>query len=241
MSPLRALTPRNHGSAAWAFLTTLGGGLVDGDRIEAKVAVEARAFALLGTQSSTKVYRSPHGCFHGLDVRVGQDAAVAMVPDPVVCFAGACYTQRINVSLAPGASLLLLDGYTSGRAGRGERWAFARLDSRSTVRRFGAGDIVDSTLLDPAHGAIAERMGRFGAVLTLLAVGPRFRPVAQAMLVARSAPSFECPAVASASPLGDGAVLRVAADRFETASCLLRPSFEALADILGDDPFARKW
>ena len=38
-SPLRLLTPRNHGSAAWAYTSTLGGGLVDGDRLELDLSV----------------------------------------------------------------------------------------------------------------------------------------------------------------------------------------------------------
>ena len=31
-SPLRVLMPNNHGHAAWVFLVSLGGGLVDGDQ-----------------------------------------------------------------------------------------------------------------------------------------------------------------------------------------------------------------
>jgi hypothetical protein len=44
------------------------------------------------------------------------------------------------------------------------------------------------------------------------------------------------------SPLGgDACILRVAAERFESASRALRSSFASLASVLGDDPFARKW
>src|SRR5687768_3060300 len=32
-SPLRLLTPRNHGHAAWVYTSSLGGGLVDGDHL----------------------------------------------------------------------------------------------------------------------------------------------------------------------------------------------------------------
>ena len=47
-SPLRLLAPRNHGDAAWVFLSNLGGGLVDGDRVQVKVDVGPGASALLG-------------------------------------------------------------------------------------------------------------------------------------------------------------------------------------------------
>jgi urease accessory protein len=247
-SPLRLLTPRNHGDASWVFSTTLGGGLVDGDRIDLRVDMEAGTAALLATQASTKVYRSPSaaerpptrpsGCVQHLDVRVGEGARLAIVPDPVVCFAGARYSQRVDVVLAEGASLVLLDAYSCGRAGRGERWHFDRLETRSTIARAGRPALADATLLDRAHGPIAERMAGFGAMATLLAVGPGFAPVRDAMLETRSAEG----ALAAASPVGDdAAVVRVAADRFESASRVLRSSFDALARVLGDDPFARKW
>lgn len=239
-SPLRFLQPRNHGDGAWVFSTTFGGGMVDGDRVDVELTAAAGALAFLGTQSATKVYRSPAGCVHRLGARVEEGAALAVVPDPVVCFAGARYAQRVAIDLAPDASLVLLDGYTCGRAARGERWDFDVLESRSTVvRAGGARTLADATLLDRAHGSIADRMGRFGAMGTLIAVGPRFAPVREAMLATHGRGAA---AVAAASAIDDDAVvLRVAADRFESASRVLRPSFAALARVLGDDPFARKW
>jgi urease accessory protein len=263
-SPLRILTPRNHGDAAWVFLASLGGGLVDGDRLDVQVDVAAGAAALVGTQASTKVYRSRDlpvaalapaalagelagvsargGCSQRLRARVGAGATLSVLPDPVVCFADARYEQRIDVALEPAASLCLLDGYTSGRSARGERWAFSRYASRTTILRGERRAVVDATLLDPRHGPLGERMGRFDAVLSLLVVGPAFASVREAMLVPPASRAAPDALVIAASPLGDDAcVLRVAAERFETASRALRSSFAALARVLGDDPFARKW
>src|SRR5580704_8089321 len=183
-SPLRLLTPGNHGDASWVFLASLGGGLVDGDRIDIDVDVGNGASALLGTQSSTKVYRSRGGgagCSQRLSARVAAGAVLTVVPDPVVCFAEARYEQVIDIALAPSASLLLVDGYSCGRSARGERWAFSRYASRTTIVRGGARSIVDATRLDPAQGSLAERMGRFDVVLSLLAVGPRFAELRDGM------------------------------------------------------------
>jgi urease accessory protein len=242
-SPLRLLAPRNHGDAAWVFLATLGGGLVDGDQIDARVEVGPGASALLGTQSSTKVYRSRRGCSQKLRARVDEAASLCVIPDPVTCFADSRYAQDIEVTLAPGASLLLLDGYTCGRSACGERWAFSEYRSRTVVVREGRRVFVDATRLDPAQGPIAERMGAFDAVLSLVVVGPRFAAVREAMLGSWPAPIAGEATLVAASPLPstDGALVRVAAHRYQTASHLLRPSFAALARILGDDPFARKW
>ncbi|HTB72495.1 MAG TPA: urease accessory protein UreD [Polyangiaceae bacterium] len=296
-SPLRLLTPANHGDAAWVFLASLGGGLLDGDRIDLDVEVGDGASALLGTQASTKVYRSPPGgagSSQRLSARVGAGALLAFVPDPVVCFADARYEQTLEISLAPSASLWLADGYSCGRSARGERWAFSRYASRTTVFRGGARSIVDATRLEAGvgpglgrldrqdagelegsgrsprpqqtpriePGPLADRMGRFDVVLSLLVVGPRFAHAREAILAAwspgssRGAPaplerdhgsgadssSSAASVLVAASPLGDDAcILRVAADRFESASRALRSSFALLASVIGDDPFARKW
>ena len=61
-SPLRLLTPRNHGGGAWAYTSTLGGGLVDGDAIRLHVKVGPGAAAALFSQGENRVYRSPGGC-----------------------------------------------------------------------------------------------------------------------------------------------------------------------------------
>jgi urease accessory protein len=241
-SPLRLLTPRNHGDAAWVFLANLGGGLVDGDRLDLRIEAAQDTLAFVGTQAATKVYRSPRGCSHRLEVHAAGGAAIAVVPDQTVCFAGARYDQEIDISLASTASLVLFDGYTCGRAARGERWQFAHFESRTTIARGGVPAIVDATRLGPNGGPIAERMGRFGAIAWLVAIGPRFGTVREAMLRPLPAPSPGDAAVVAASAIGvDTAVLRVAADGFESASRALRSSFAALAGILGDDPFARKW
>ncbi|MBV9949211.1 MAG: urease accessory protein UreD [Myxococcales bacterium] len=242
-SPLRLLAPRNHGDAAWVFLSNLGGGLVDGDRVQVKVDVGPGASALLGTQASTKVYRSPSGCSQRMQVQVDDDAAIAILPDPVVCFAGARYAQNVDVALAPGGSVALLDGYTCGRSARGERWVFDEYRSRTSVVRAGEAVLIDATWLDPAHGPISERMGRFDVVLTLFAIGPRFRALREAMLapLPSPAPDDERGVIACSPVRGDGALVRVASTRYRGASRLLQPSFQALAKILGDDPFARKW
>ena len=241
-SPLRILMPRNHGHAAWLFTASLGGGLVDGDHLDVGVEVAPGATAFLGTQASTKVYRSPDGCSQRLRAKVAAGASLAWAPDPVVCFDGARYAQRTEVSLGPGASVLLFDGYSCGRSARGERWAFSRYASRTTITQGGVAALIDATLLDPLHGPIADRMGRFDVVLSLVALGPRFAAVRAAMLACGEASGFDASVIAAASPLGvDGCIVRVAAERFEGASRVLRSSFRALAEMLGDDPFARKW
>ena len=64
-----------------------GGGLVGGDDIQLRADVTAGARALLTTQASTKVYRSERRSRQSLTATVGANALLAVVPDPIVCFA----------------------------------------------------------------------------------------------------------------------------------------------------------
>ena len=231
-SPLRFLTPRNHGSAAWAYTSTLGGGLVDGDRLELEITVGPGARAFVSSQGPTRVFRSTRGSASETVARVADGGTLVLAPDPTACFAGARYRQLTEVTLAPRASLVLWDILSAGR----ESWGFTRCSSTLRVAPF----LDETWLLDPAHGPLEKRMGRFGAIGTLLLVGPLFGEIAGAMLARVDAGSASpgAPLLESASPLRDGAlVVRVAAPSVQQLVQRLKSHLATLPRLLGDDPW----
>lgn len=241
-SPLKLLMPKNHGAFAWVFAANFGGGLVDGDALTIRARVHTGAGALLGTQSAQKVYRSPSGCRQELAADVADAASLVVLPDPVSPFAGARYSQATTLRLGASASLIFLDGVTCGRSARGERWDFARYASRTRIERAGELVLLDATLLDPAHGDLRERMGRFDALATLVALGPRFVSVVRSVLAAPGPLSRRADVLSQASPLGDdGVILRIAGTSVENVARAVRAALRNLPETLGDDPFARKW
>ena len=72
-NPFKLLTPRSCGPSVWACVSHLGGGMLAGDEVEFDLDLGPNANAYLGTQASTKVYRSPAGrpCRFELRARVG--------------------------------------------------------------------------------------------------------------------------------------------------------------------------
>ena len=234
-SPLQLLVPRNHGDAVWAYLSSLGGGLVDGDEVALAARVGAGAAALLSTQASTKVYRSMRGCRQRLDAEVGDGGLLVILPDPVTCFADARLEQETVVRLGAGGSLLLVDAVTSGRAARGERWAFAGYRSAVTVSREDRLILHDALELDAGHGGLDARMGRFDAIATIVAIGARAPALAET--AAKPGGDF----LAARSPLAEGVLVRAAATSAERLHQGVRALLAALPATLGDDPFARKW
>lgn len=246
-SPLQILTPRARGQSVWAFLASLGGGLVAGDDVRLSVEVGAQARCFLGTQASTKVYRNPAAriCRQSLEARVGQDALLVAAPDPVQAFAGSLYSQRQQFHLERGSALVLVDWLCSGRAARGERWAFDGYQSRNEVFREGKRLLVDSLVLTPEDGPLDGplRLGRFNCVGLVVIVGRTLEKASARLLerVQQERIAKRAPLVLSASPVGDGVLLRVAGENAEVVGGEIRRCLDFLPSLLADDPWGRKW
>ncbi|OJH42432.1 hypothetical protein BON30_04350 [Cystobacter ferrugineus] len=103
------------------------------------------------------------------------------MPDPTVCFTDACYSQRQDIQLAPDASLVLMDLVNAGRSANGERWACASFSSSLRVHQGGRALLDERWLLEPLHGHLPERLGRFDALGTVLLIGPALAAAREAL------------------------------------------------------------
>ena len=237
-SPLRFVRPTFPGTrSATVCLLTFGGGLVDGDAIEVDLRVEAGATLVVFTQATTKAFRGSSR----QTIRAEVYGTLVLLPDPVACFAGSRYRQRVDITLHGEGSAVTLDGFTSGRAAFGERWAFDGLDLATTVRavRDGGAKVLvrDALRLDRDDGSIAARLDRFEAFATVLALGPRVAPVVTSILQ-RSIVSDAV--VAAPSPLPCGSIVRIAATSPSRALEEARARLRNLTDIDVVDPFASR-
>jgi len=243
-SPVKLFSTRSVGAACWVYSATLGGGLVGGDAVRMTIDVGAGACALLATQASTKVYRSPRPASQHMTTALNSDALLAVLPDPIVCFAGAHFSQEQHYDLDARANLVLVDWMTSGRHAVGERWAFRHYSSRIDVRRSGRRLFYDHVRLNETDGNIANRFAGFDVCLTAVITGPLVSSAAKAIVQAAAALPIDkhSAVVASAWPLPDGgAVVRIAGPGAEQVGAALRERLEFLRDALGDDPWSRKW
>ena len=243
-SPAKLIETTRRGGACWVYAATLGGGFVGGDEIRLRADVTADARALLTTQASTKVYRSLRPSCQSLTATVGADALLAVVPDPVVCFAGAYFTQTQRYDLHAEASLVMVDWMTSGRHAAGERWAFSRYENRFDIRRDGRRIFFDALVLEPSVDSIAARMGRVDVLLTAVITGPLVAAAAVDIVSGISQTPIHRGAdlVVSAAALHDGgALLRMAGTSVEQIGHALRAHLAFLSPLAGDDLWSRKW
>ncbi len=247
VNPLKILAPRPRGPSVWAYLSSFGGGLVAGDQTSLKVDIGDSAVCFLSTQASTKVFRNPESrpCRHTMQAEVGPKALLIMAPDPVQCFAEAMYEQKQTFHLAAGAGLVLIDWFCSGRASRGERWAFTKYQSRNEVFQEGKRVLLDSLLLTTEDGSedLLHQMARFHCLATVVIFGEPFKENAQRLL----AEINEEPVpkrgnfLFSASAVADGLVLRLAGTSTEEVGREIARRLNFLQPVLHDDPWARKW
>jgi urease accessory protein len=246
-SPLRFLTPRNHGDAAWIFLSTYGGGFVGGDDLDVQVRVGPGATALVQTQASTKVYRSPKGARSTLHAVLSAGARLLVLPDATVCFAGAAFEQRQTFDVADDATLVVMEWVTAGRHAAGERWAFDRYASRLTVRRRDTLLLADAIELDRRDGPLLERMTRFECLCSIVMVGPDVEGAAASARARIAALELRVRGdlLTSVAPLGasprEGCVIRLAGVSVEEVGRAARGYLDFVPGLLGDDPWARKW
>jgi urease accessory protein len=240
--PLKLLSPRAAGKAAWIVTSSLGGGLVDGDHVALEVTVDPGATWVVTTQASSKVYKGASS--QRLQLHVRGDGTALVVPDPLVPYRAARFAQVTRIVLDGDSTLALCDVVSAGRIAYGERWAAERIATTLELSVAGTRLLLDRLVLDAAHGELAARMGRFDALGTVVLVGPGARDVAAAQL-ARLAGERVVPAapvVIAGSPLGDaGAMFRLAGTSSQAVVNATRALVGDVCSRAGEAPWARKW
>jgi urease accessory protein len=152
--------------SALAHLHNVSGGLLGGDRLSLAVNVGPGASVQLTTTGGTRIYRSRHGSpptVQTNEIRVGENALLEYVPDPIIPFAGARFAQRTRMDLAAGAGLFWWELIAPGREASGEIFAYDRLEMRTDVTVNGRPIAAESVRLDPRRSALRSiaRLGKY--------------------------------------------------------------------------------
>ena len=137
-------------------------GILEGDRLESAIAVEAGAALLVTTPSASRLFRMTEGGHATGRQRfeVARDATLEVFPEPLVPHRGSTYFQETTIEAAEGATLLFIDQLMPGRLAHGEAWAWDRLVLGLTVRR--EGELILRERLDqsgPGLRGLAEFAG----------------------------------------------------------------------------------
>jgi urease accessory protein len=138
---------------ACVYLMNPGGGYLDGDSYRMEVLLEEGAEVLLTTQSSTKVYKTPHcPVLQETEMNLKKGSFLEYVPDPVIAYAHARFMQRTIVRMEQGASLVCAEVFTPGWAPDGSWFRYDLLQSRMDVYMEDQLVLYDHLKLEPDRG-----------------------------------------------------------------------------------------
>lgn len=159
--------PATAGDPLEAILINTAGGLTGGDRVAWEAEIGAGASVVITTQASEKIYRAGEGRSE-VDVRlsVGTNGRLCWLPQESIMFDRADFFRRLDVTLEPGAEILIAEATVFGRGAMGEvvrqgrfrdRWRVSLGERLVHAEDFAIGPNVDEFLRHKSvlNGAVA--------------------------------------------------------------------------------------
>ena len=149
-----------------AHVHNVSGGILDGDSLECRIEVASGAQAQVTTTGATRVYRSrstERVALQRLAVTVGERAYLEYLPDQLIPFAGARFTQQAQITLAPGAALVWWDMVAPGREAAGESFRYESLAASLDLIACGEPIAIERWTIAPLlrNPAAIARLGPF--------------------------------------------------------------------------------
>jgi urease accessory protein len=154
-----------------------GGAYLGGDKYLIEVDVADSADLLLTTQSATKIYRTPGNRAEShTTIRLGRGSRLEYLPDPLIAYREASYTQVTTVDMDATASLIMAEVVTPGWSPDGELFRYDEIRLRNEISIAGKLTVLDNLLIRPAMGSPVESMcsmDQFSHLGSLLVVDAR--------------------------------------------------------------------
>ncbi|MFJ8222717.1 urease accessory protein UreD [Streptomyces griseus] len=121
---------------SYVYIMATGAGVAQADRYRMDFRCGPDTQVHLTTQAATKIFRMEHD-YASQRVHLSAEAGsyVEYLPDPLIPFRGSRFYQRTEVTVAPGATVVVADTLTAGRLARGERHAYRVLATDLRISR----------------------------------------------------------------------------------------------------------
>jgi urease accessory protein len=231
--------PNTHCPAMEAVLINTAGGLTGGDHMRWSAELAPEGKLTLTTQACERIYRSLGGPARvQTRLSVGQNAHLDWLPQETILFASSNLERRIEIDLAPGASLTAVEAVLLGRDAMGEMALDAKL--RDDWRIFRAGRLLhaEATRLE---GTTGERSGLSllagrRAFATIVHIAPDAELCAKQLTKVRDRLAPGTPIAASA--IGERLVVRALA---QTGLALRQLIVPILAELSSAGTLPRLW
>ena len=147
-----------------AHLHNVSGGLLGGDRLALRVRVGPGASAQITTTGATRIYRPREesaGVAQTNEIQIAQNALLEYVPDAIIPFAGARFSQRTTIHLEADAGLFWWEILAPGREAHGEVFQYECMEMATDVVAEGRAIAAEHIRLEPKK-YVLESVARLG-------------------------------------------------------------------------------
>lgn len=253
--PMKILVPEHvgNGTCRWIFPITFGGGLVGGDKVSMEIDIEDGCCGLLTSQEATKVYHceDDRQTSQSFVYTVGNEALLCVLPDYIVCYKDAAYTQTQEINLCRSGNVVYLDWLTAGRVARNEEWEFNRYLNKTQIKVDGELIFKDQVLMqDSPYLTIHQSMKNYKVLGTCVILGSKLKDICADLQISlcpkkKFGEKYNTDTVCCISPinkLGMSGIYirfmtRTTTEAYEVISDIVNP----LLPKLGADPFNNKY
>lgn len=154
-APIHLSKPHHDAETLVVNVVNPTAGLLAGDRISCRVAVESGARLLLTTPSASRAHRMTSGeAILRQDIQVATGGFLEFWPELFIPQAGTRYRQHTAIRLQAGAEVLFFESLAPGRVASGEAFAFDSLQWETTVHHEGTLAARERYHLTPGNEAI---------------------------------------------------------------------------------------
>ncbi|RME72195.1 MAG: urease accessory protein UreD [Verrucomicrobia bacterium] len=179
-APFHISKPHWNGHTLHVQVINPTAGILSGDSLEMRVHATDRAALSVTTPAVTRAFTMLDGTARSSQsLHVAAGAFLDFYPEPLCPHRDTSFLQKTTIHCARGAQLVFLDALAPGRAGRGELWAWRRLQLALDVHLDGRPVLVER--LDAAGGKLAAAARFFQTpsawLASLIAVSPRISSI----------------------------------------------------------------
>ncbi|HTP45095.1 MAG TPA: urease accessory protein UreD [Candidatus Acidoferrales bacterium] len=151
--------------AALGHLHNVSGGLLGDDRLTLSVRLDQNAKVQLTTTGATRIYRAREKAGPAIqrtEISLAANALLEYLPDPIIPFAHARFSQQTEIQLASGAGLFWWEILAPGREASGELFAYDSVEMKADLRAQGRLIAAERVRLEP-HKYPLSSPARLGA------------------------------------------------------------------------------
>lgn len=165
--------------AVYLMIMSSSPGILDGDHYDLNIKVEQNARLQLQSQSYQRLFHMDGGASQLMQVELGENAAFAYVPHPIVPHANSTFKSIVKIAMGDNCEFLMSEIITCGRKHHGEVFQFKHFQNLVEVRHGKRLILKDNVLLQPDLVPLASigQLEGFTHQGTIMYINTRKQPV----------------------------------------------------------------